>query len=174
YTVAAGDNDSDGITLGGAIEANGATLRDDGDNDLSLTLNGVASTTAVLVDTTAPAKPAAPDLDAASDTGASDSDNITMLIPTDLPVVKGTAEPESTIVITVDGNGSSPAFTADENGNWTYTLPESVTDGTYALTVTATDAAGNTSEPSDALTLTFDSTAPAIGGVSFDASQVDG
>src|SRR5690606_29489629 len=49
-----------------------------------------------------------------------------------------------------------------------------ITDGTYSLTVTATDAAGNTSEPSDALTLTFDTTAPAIGGVSFDAPQVDG
>ena len=53
YTVQAGDSDPDGITVG-ALSANGGTLRDPAGNDAVRTLNSVASTTGVLVDTTAP------------------------------------------------------------------------------------------------------------------------
>src|SRR5690606_9685096 len=72
YTIVADDNDSDGIVIAAVIDANGGTLRDAAGNDLTLTLNGVASTSAVIVDTTAPDAPAAADLDAASDSGSSD------------------------------------------------------------------------------------------------------
>ncbi len=53
YTVQAGDNDSDGISVG-ALSANGGTLKDDYGNNATLTLNSVGSTSSVLVDTTAP------------------------------------------------------------------------------------------------------------------------
>ncbi|MFT0868268.1 Ig-like domain-containing protein [Pseudomonas sp. CAM1A] len=53
YTVQAGDNDSDGITVSG-LAANGATLVDAAGNAMDLTLNGVADTHQVLVDTQAP------------------------------------------------------------------------------------------------------------------------
>jgi uncharacterized repeat protein (TIGR02059 family) len=53
YVVQAGDNDADGITIG-ALSANGGTLADAAGNNLETTLNGVASTAAVLVDTQAP------------------------------------------------------------------------------------------------------------------------
>ncbi|CAK13669.1 conserved hypothetical protein [Pseudomonas entomophila L48] len=53
YTVQPGDNDSDGITVTG-LSANGATLTDAAGNAMNLTLNGVADTHQVLVDTQAP------------------------------------------------------------------------------------------------------------------------
>ncbi|MFG6456458.1 DUF4347 domain-containing protein [Pelomonas nitida] len=53
YTVQTGDTDADGIAVG-SLQANGGTLRDAAGNALTLTLNSVASTTAVRVDTTAP------------------------------------------------------------------------------------------------------------------------
>ncbi|ATC63703.1 hypothetical protein CMV30_06905 [Nibricoccus aquaticus] len=54
YTVASGHLDLDGVTVGSAIVANGATLRDAAGNNAVLTLNNVASTTGVKVDTIAP------------------------------------------------------------------------------------------------------------------------
>ncbi|CRI59231.1 Ig-like domain-containing protein [Pseudomonas sp. CCOS 191] len=53
YLVQAGDNDADGITVTG-LAANGATLVDAAGNAMDLTLNGVADTHQVLVDTQAP------------------------------------------------------------------------------------------------------------------------
>jgi hypothetical protein len=53
YTVQPGDTDSDGIAVG-TLQANGGTLKDTAGNDMTLTLNSVGATTAVLVDTTAP------------------------------------------------------------------------------------------------------------------------
>jgi len=54
YTVATGDNDSDGIAVGSLIELNGGTISDNAGNTATLVLAGVGSTTAVLVDGIAP------------------------------------------------------------------------------------------------------------------------
>ncbi|WP_264915043.1 beta strand repeat-containing protein, partial [Shewanella xiamenensis] len=53
YTVESGLVDSDGITVG-ALGLNGGTLKDAANNDMTLTLNSVGSTSSVLVDSTAP------------------------------------------------------------------------------------------------------------------------
>ncbi|VVN82536.1 DUF4214 domain-containing protein [Pseudomonas fluorescens] len=53
YSVAPGNVDSDGISLG-ALSANGATIRDLAGNDMALTLNAVGSTSGVLVSAAAP------------------------------------------------------------------------------------------------------------------------
>ncbi|MFZ6045561.1 DUF4347 domain-containing protein [Pseudomonas sp. CR3202] len=53
-TVASGQFDSNGISVGSAIQANGATLRDGLGNDADTTLNNVASTAGVQVDAVAP------------------------------------------------------------------------------------------------------------------------
>ncbi|WP_159946465.1 LamG-like jellyroll fold domain-containing protein [Polaribacter septentrionalilitoris] len=50
YTVQNGNNDSDGIAIG-SLSLNGGTFKDAAGNDANLTLNSVASTTSVLVDT---------------------------------------------------------------------------------------------------------------------------
>ncbi len=55
YTVQAGDNDADGIRIGGSLDLNGGSVRDASGNALNLALNSVDSTAAVRVDTTAPA-----------------------------------------------------------------------------------------------------------------------
>ncbi|MFN3731705.1 Ig-like domain-containing protein [Comamonas testosteroni] len=54
YTVQAGDSDSDGISVGSSLDLNGGSVKDAAGNDLTLALNSVGSTAAVLVDTGAP------------------------------------------------------------------------------------------------------------------------
>ncbi|WP_066253511.1 Ig-like domain-containing protein [Hydrogenophaga flava] len=54
-TVADGQLDSDGIAVGGSLAANGGTLLDGAGNAVTPTLNGVGTTTGVLVDALAPA-----------------------------------------------------------------------------------------------------------------------
>lgn len=69
-TVVDGQMDSNGISLGSSIDANGGTLRDVAGNDTTTTLNTVGSTTGVLVDAVAP-EVSAISLDGASPTNAS-------------------------------------------------------------------------------------------------------
>lgn len=54
YTIVSGNLDVDGITVGSAIVPNGATLKDAAGNAAALGLNGVGSTSGVLVDAVAP------------------------------------------------------------------------------------------------------------------------
>ncbi|MGE5677166.1 MAG: choice-of-anchor D domain-containing protein [Pseudomonadota bacterium] len=54
YTIASGDADTDGISIGSEITLNGGTIKDAAGNNAVLTLNGVGSTTGVLVDTLMP------------------------------------------------------------------------------------------------------------------------
>lgn len=68
-TVVDGQMDSNGISLGSSIDANGSTLRDVAGNDTTTTLNTVGSTTGVLVDAVAP-EVSAISLDGASPTNA--------------------------------------------------------------------------------------------------------
>jgi len=58
HTIAAGKNDPDGITIG-ALTLNGGTIQNGVGTNATLTLNSVAATSNVLVDTTAPTLPAA-------------------------------------------------------------------------------------------------------------------
>ncbi|WP_445009218.1 Ig-like domain-containing protein [Pseudomonas tohonis] len=53
-TVASGQADANGISVGGAIDAHGGTLRDAAGNDATTTLNSVGDTSAVLVDAVPP------------------------------------------------------------------------------------------------------------------------
>jgi hypothetical protein len=75
------------------------------------------------------------------------------------PTVTGTAEANSTVMIYVGGNAAG-TVKADANGNYTYTFNPAMADGSYVITATATDAAGNTSAHSPALNITIDAAAP--------------
>lgn len=55
YTVVAGENDANGITVGNAIALNGGTIADAAGNTAMLTLNNVGATSGVHVDSIAPA-----------------------------------------------------------------------------------------------------------------------
>ncbi|MCA1178232.1 Ig-like domain-containing protein [Pantoea rwandensis] len=74
------------------------------------------------------------------------------------PVLSGTATGGSYVTIFVDG---APLGTAvvGSNGNWSFTVPE-LTETTHTLTTVVTDAAGNVSGETDALTVTIDLTQP--------------
>ena len=151
YTVQSGDLDTDGITVGN-LSANGGTLQDASGNDAVLTLNSVGSTAAVLVDAVAPAAPSTPDLAAGSDTGDSDTDNLTAATK---PTFTGTAEANSTVTIISSVDGTLGTTTTNGSGNWTF-ASGTMTEATHNITATATDAAGNTGSASSALSITID------------------
>ncbi|MCS6232747.1 tandem-95 repeat protein, partial [Shewanella baltica] len=104
------------------------------------------------VDRDVPAAPSTPDLDAGSDTGASNTDNVTNDAT---PTFTGTAEANSTVTVISSVDGTLGTTTADGSGNWTYTSGV-LSEGVHNITATVTDAAGNISVASSALTMTID------------------
>ncbi|MFK0042000.1 Ig-like domain-containing protein [Paenarthrobacter sp. NPDC090517] len=83
--------------------------------------------------------------------------------------VSGTAEPGSTVVLTVTGAGAQPltqTMTANGSGNWTAAPlnTSAFNEGTINYSARATDAAGNTS-PAGTADSTKDVTAPTVTGV---------
>ena len=97
------------------------------------------------VDTTAPGKPSII--------------TTTSLTNDSTPAIEGTAEAGSTVTLFVDGVTTGVTATADETtGAYTIAPTATLGDGTYALTVTSEDEAGNTSAASDALSITIDAT----------------
>ena len=114
----------------------------------------------VLYDTTAPAAPVVAGLAPASDTGSSPTDGVTN---NPLPTIIGTAEVETTVKVFADSlSGPLLLGTATRiNGtNWSFTPATALADGTYTITATATDAAGNVSVMSAGITIVIDTVAP--------------
>ena len=122
------------------------------------------------VDRDAPAAPSTPDLSAASDSGASSSDNVTN---DNTPTFTGTAEANSTVAIISSVSGTLGTTTADGAGNWSYTAG-AMAQGGHTITATATDAASNTSTASSGLSITIDTTAPTASIVLADSSLTVG
>ncbi|WP_416547868.1 beta strand repeat-containing protein [Limnohabitans sp. DCL3] len=116
-----------------------------------------SGTTGLVVDKTIPAAPVG-DVATASDTGNSNTDNVTSLVR---PVITGTAEANSTVKLyATDGVTLLGTTTADGSGNWSITPSVNLAEGVNNLKATATDAAGNTSAPAT-VPVTVDTTAPA-------------
>ena len=116
----------------------------------------IASTgLSVTIDTAAPGQPSDPDLIAVDDTGSLDTDNSTKKTT---PTFTGTAEAGSTVELFANAT-SKGTVTADGGGNWSITS-SALTDGTYLMTATATDAAGNSSSASGSLSVTIDTAPP--------------
>jgi hypothetical protein len=120
--------------------------------------NASAASAALLVtiDTVVPAAPSVPDLIAASDTGASNTDNLTNVTT---PRFTGTAEAGTTVSI-FNGTTKVGSSIADPSGVWTVTT-SSMGNGIHSMTTKATDVAGNVSAVSGALSITIDAQAPA-------------
>ena len=58
------------------------------------------------------------------------------------PIITGTVSvPEATVKVTV--NGTEYEATNNQDGTWTLEIPDELSDGTYDVTATATDLAGN-------------------------------
>ncbi|MEJ0017978.1 MAG: Calx-beta domain-containing protein [Acetobacteraceae bacterium] len=109
-------------------------------------------------DTTTPA-PGAPDLAAASDSGASNTDNITKATT---PVFTGKGATAGATVTLLDGANSVGTATADASGNWSITS-KALADGVHTLTAKQT-VSGNLSLASPSLTVTIDTAPPAAPG----------
>lgn len=117
---------------------------------------GRATSKSYVLDTTAPAAPAAPTLTAGSDTGTA-GDGITSVTT---PTVTGSTEAGATLKL-YDTDGATVLGTATANGSGAWSITSSsLADGAHSLTVRATDAAGNTSPVSAARSVTIDSVAP--------------
>ena len=86
------------------------------------------------------------------------------------PTIIGKAEVGSTVTIK---NGSTilGSTTTPSNGNFSIKTT-TLADGTYSLTATATDNSGNTSNPSNPLSITIDSTKCLIQGPSGNAGAL--
>ncbi len=82
-------------------------------------------------------------------------------INTASPTITGTAEANSTLTISVDGNVLGTT-TADGSGNWSFAVSSSLSAGPHQVFATARDAAGNTSVASNANTFTVDLTPPVV------------
>ena len=110
-------------------------------------------------DETSPAAPSRPDLAATSDTGRSNSDNITR---DTTPAFIGVTEPGAVVTLLVDGVAVG-TDTASGNGLYTIGVPASfnLADGVHSFTVTATDDGPNVSPHSQALSVTIDTRATA-------------
>ncbi len=114
----------------------------------------------VTIDTTAPAVPTALNLAAASDSGVSNTDNITNVTT---PTFNGKGDVGSTVTL-YDGATAVGATKADAFGNWSI-KSSLLSAGVHAIKVRASDAAGNTSTFTQPLSVTIDTTAPAVPSV---------
>ncbi|EBY2062538.1 Ig-like domain repeat protein [Salmonella enterica subsp. enterica serovar Rissen] len=93
-------------------------------------------------------------MEPASDTGSSNSDNLTNK---QNPKFEGTAEPNAKLVITIvdDKSGREVlkhTITVGADGNWSVT-PNILPDGMYTINVVATDVAGNTAQTQERFTI---------------------
>ncbi|MBK1719781.1 DUF4347 domain-containing protein [Thiocystis violacea] len=162
YTVQTGDTSADlDYTATTALALNGSTINaTTGGAAATLTLpalgaaNSLGENTAIVIDTAAPAAPSTPNMTAATDSGSSDTDNITN---DTTPTFLGTAEVNSTVSLyegfTLIGMGA-----ANVVGNWFITV-DSLSEGVHTITAKATDAPGNVSDASTGLSITVDTTA---------------
>ena len=158
-----------------------ATPLPNGTYDITLTVTNMDGTgnesapsqpVTITIDTEAPATPAAPIV----------TDSVTQItgpVPNGgttndpRPVLSGTGTPNDVINITDTVNGTPTVVgtvTVDSNGNWSWRPGSDIAEGSHAYTATATDEAGNVSDPSSAITIIVDTLAPdtpvisAVGG----------
>lgn len=136
----------------------------DGSHKFTATATDVAGNTGIpsagftlTVDNTPPAQPAAPIItdNVAPVTGVVTNGNTNDTTPT----FSGTGNVGD--LITVYLNGTPPlqgTATVGADGTWSFTPPAPVAPGAYQVTLTATDPAGNVSQPSNAITLNIDTT----------------
>ncbi|MCZ2497746.1 hypothetical protein GN316_13360 [Xylophilus sp. Kf1] len=118
----------------------------------------------VVIDTVPPATPT---IVASDDNFGIYTGNIPSGTPTNdtTPTLSGQAEPDSLVSI-FDGARLLGTATANAAGLWAFTTPALVGEGAHPITVTATDAAGNVSQPSLPWEVRIDTIAPDIPSIS--------
>jgi uncharacterized delta-60 repeat protein len=142
YTFTVTPAGNGGIT----VDVGAGAAQDIAGND-----NTAAAQLSRTFDSTPPTAPVT-SLAISSDTGFSNSDGITK---NNAPTVMGTGEAGSTIEI-FTGTVSLGTTQVDSLGNWSFTPKTPLADGSYKLSVKATDKAGNVSPTSGDLNLQID------------------
>ena len=154
--------------------SNGAHTLTAKQTDLAGNVSGASNQPVVVtIDTVAPGGVSAPDLVAASDAGASSTDNLTN---EENPTVSGTNAVAGATVTLYDTNGVTilGSAIANESGNWSITS-STLGDGAHTLTARQTDRAGNTGVVSNTLTVTIDTAAPtALSGLDLSTASDNG
>lgn len=120
--------------------------------DVTGNVSNVSSTFTVTIDTVAPEAPGAPDLDPASDTGESSTDDLTDI---NTPLFRGVALTSIDVTLRSDIAGDIGTAISDELGNWEI-VSAPLENGVHLITAVASDLAGNESEPSPELAVTID------------------
>ena len=124
--------------------------------DVAGNLGTASGALSVTIDGAAPAAPSMPDLLATSDSGASNTDNITNITT---PTFTGTAEVGSTVTL-YDGTTAVGTGVTAATGKWTITA-STLAAGVHAMSATAGDVAGNIGAASAALGVTIQTTVTA-------------
>ena len=119
--------------------------------------SGTSLSVSYQVDTLAPTAPTLAGL--APDTGANASDLVTSAVA---PILGGNGEVGATITL-FEGSVILGTTTVLSDGRWTYR--PTLSEGVHALTLTATDVAGNISPASSASSIRIDTTAPLAGQI---------
>lgn len=148
YPITVNIHDVDGSTLAIASTANVA--------DVVLTVSGK--------------------LNPRSDSGISNSDNITNVVQPNF--IGSTNQPNATVTLYATPSGSSTAVpigtgTSDASGAWSITADQALADGAYYVAAVAVDAAGHTVSATTAVVpdLVIDTVGPKVTGVRFDRFQ---
>ena len=136
--------------------------------DIAGNVGAISGALAVTIDTTPPAAPSIPDLDPASDTGGSNTDNITDVTT---PVFDGTAEPGAKVELLEGATVLGSAF-ADNSGAWSITS-STLGSGVHNISARASDVAGNLGPTSGTLAVTIGSTTFRVTAFSANASGFD-
>lgn len=168
YTVQAGDTSAelDYVSVR-ALTVTGGAISDVTGNEADYSLPDPASPAslaggaAIMVDTTPPSAPTSVSLTTATDTGRSRTDGVTNVTAVS---VTGTAEDAS--VVTLFDNDTEIAGATGTASTGTFTIATTLATGSHAITAKATDAAGNTGDPSLILPVTVDQVAPTVISVS--------
>ncbi|MEN9823276.1 MAG: hypothetical protein RLZ04_1702, partial [Actinomycetota bacterium] len=114
----------------------------------------------LVVDTTAPSAPGRPDLVVADDTGSSSSDDRTN--KTTFTVSVAASESGGTTVVTATRNSTTVQCSFASSTSGATCSLSGLSEGTWTVTATNTDFAGNQSTASTSLTVVIDTTAPTV------------
>lgn len=122
-----------------------------------------AATRDIIIDTTAPIGTGLPVITTVSDDVGSKQGVLAEGAFTDdtTPTIAGTAE-ANTVIKVYDGTNLLGQATANASSVWIFTVDSELVTGLHTFSVTATDAAGNTSATSNTRSITIDTTAPAL------------
>ena len=161
YTIQAGDNDSDGISIGANVLAlNSGTIKDVAGNNATLTHSAVSANTSYKADTAAPTA----SWSAATDNVGTVTGALSSGDTTDDPtiVLSGTNEAGSSVKVYDNTTELGSATVTGTSWSFSATVARATT---YQFNVKETDLAGNTSVATSNFALTGDTDSPTVSSV---------